>query len=471
VQTHTDPLPLRLIKAPVAETRFFAAYAFADTLLEPLVMVASLWLVALVFERGLNTSYLVLSLLVFAITCPSKIRNRNSIRDLCAQVLSNWALVLPVLLFSLWVTDLLGGFSSNALLLWAVAAPALLIGANLLLRSFLPKMTGLHDAPRRCVIAGMNEQSLQLATRQAADPLNEYRTIGFFDDRPQERLPDSGTFSLLGRLEDLPEFVKRNQIHIVYLSLPLTTDSRIATILEGLRNTTASIHLILDTVLIDLVQGRLGTCYGVPTLSICESPFIGLDAAAKRLFDVVASALIILAVSPLLVAIAVAVKFSSPGPIIFRQRRYGLNGEEIMVYKFRSMSVTEDGEKSYTQVKRNDSRVTQLGAFLRKTSLDELPQFFNVLNGSMSIVGPRPHAIAVNEHYRKEISGYMIRHKVRPGITGWAQVNGFRGGDDIDSMRSRVEYDIDYLRHWSPGLDLYIIARTLLVVYRDQKAY
>jgi putative colanic acid biosysnthesis UDP-glucose lipid carrier transferase len=177
------------------------------------------------------------------------------------------------------------------------------------------------------------------------------------------------------------------------------------------------------------------------------------------------------ALAPVMAAVAIAIRLESPGSIIFRQRRYGLDGRDIVVYKFRSMTVTEDGDKQYKQVTVGDSRVTRVGRLIRATSLDELPQFVNVLQGRMSIVGPRPHAVAVNEHYRKLISGYMIRHKVRPGITGWAQVNGYRGGDDINQMRKRIEFDLEYLRSWTLRLDVYILLRTVLLVFRDAKAY
>jgi putative colanic acid biosynthesis UDP-glucose lipid carrier transferase len=185
---------------------------------------------------------------------------------------------------------------------------------------------------------------------------------------------------------------------------------------------------------------------------------------------VLASAILVL-ISPLMLAIAVAIKLTSPGPVIFRQRRYGLDGREIVVYKFRSMTVAEDGAV-VKQAQKDDPRVTPLGAFLRRTSLDELPQFINVLQGRMSVVGPRPHAVAHNEMYRKLIKSYMVRHKVRPGITGWAQVNGFRGEtDSLDKMQARIEYDLDYLRHWSLKLDLAIIWRTIFVVLKRQNAY
>jgi putative colanic acid biosynthesis UDP-glucose lipid carrier transferase len=172
-----------------------------------------------------------------------------------------------------------------------------------------------------------------------------------------------------------------------------------------------------------------------------------------------------------LLAVAVAIRLDSPGPVLFRQKRYGLDGREILVLKFRSMSVTEDGKSVFVAASRGDARITRVGAFIRKTSIDELPQLFNVLEGSMSIVGPRPHAVAMNEYFRRTIPGYMVRHKIKPGITGWAQVNGCRGGDDIEAMRRRIELDLAYIRHWSLWLDLRILFRTVSVVWSDRNAY
>ena len=192
---------------------------------------------------------------------------------------------------------------------------------------------------------------------------------------------------------------------------------------------------------------------------------------AKRISDVVLGTIILILISPLLLAVAIGVKLSSPGPVIFRQRRNGLDGDEIVVYKFRSMT-SQDNGAVVQQATKNDPRITPFGAFIRRTSLDELPQFFNVLQGSMSIVGPRPHAVAHNEQYRRLIKAYMVRHKVKPGITGWAQVNGHRGETEtIEKMQARVEYDLEYLRNWSLGLDLQIIVRTIRLVFFDRHAF
>jgi putative colanic acid biosynthesis UDP-glucose lipid carrier transferase len=209
----------------------------------------------------------------------------------------------------------------------------------------------------------------------------------------------------------------------------------------------------------------------MPLLGVFDSPFSGASGLVKRASDLVLSLLILILTAPLIVALAALVKLTSSGPAIFRQRRYGLDGEEIVVYKLRTMTVAEDGD-AILQCRKGDRRVTPLGRFLRRASLDELPQLVNVLQGRMSLVGPRPHAVAHNELYRKLIKGYMQRHKVRPGLTGWAQVNGLRGEtESVEKMKARIDYDLDYLRNWSLRLDLYIIAKTVRIVLRGKHAY
>ena len=226
-----------------------------------------------------------------------------------------------------------------------------------------------------------------------------------------------------------------------------------------------------DVFSISIIQGRLQDVNGVPVVGILETPFTGTNQLVKRLSDIILSTLILLLISPVLLAVAIGVKMSSPGPVIFKQRRNGLDGEEIVVYKFRSMTTQDDGAV-IRQATRGDPRITPFGAFLRKSSLDELPQFFNVLQGHMSIVGPRPHAVPHNKEYRQIIKAYMVRHKVKPGITGWAQINGQRGETDtVEKMRSRVEYDLEYLRNWSLALDLRIIAGTVKLLFLDRHAY
>ena len=246
---------------------------------------------------------------------------------------------------------------------------------------------------------------------------------------------------------------------------------RVVDLLDELRDTTASIYFVPDVFVIDLIQSRTAEIDGVPVIAMCETPFHGPQGLLKRVMDIVISATALVLLSPFLLLIASLIKLTSAGPAIFKQRRYGLDGQVIDVLKFRTMRVVEDGPV-VAQATLNDERITPLGRFLRRYSIDELPQLWNVLRGAMSLVGPRPHAVAHNEMYRHLIKGYMVRHKVPPGITGLAQVNGCRGETSkLEDMRRRIEFDLDYLRHWSPALDLRILAQTLVRVLRDRKAY
>jgi putative colanic acid biosynthesis UDP-glucose lipid carrier transferase len=322
------------------------------------------------------------------------------------------------------------------------------------------------------VIVGANDTGLQLAVKIDQTPYLGIRITGFFDDRSRVRLGQLGAAPLLGSMQELARFVRENEIDLIYLALPMATQPRILSLLEDLRDTTASIYFVPDMFVTDLIQARMDSVSNVPVVAVCETPFSGAAGLIKRASDLALASLFLCLVSPLMLAIAIGVKRSSPGPVLFRQRRYGLDGKEIVVYKFRSMTVCEDGG-DVQQATRSDPRVTRFGAFLRRTSMDELPQFINVLQGRMSIVGPRPHAVAHNEQYRKLIKGYMVRHKVKPGITGLAQINGLRGETEtLDEMKARIEYDLAYLRNWSLRLDLSIILRTIWVVLRgDPKAY
>ncbi len=439
--------------------------------LEPLVLVFALWFVAFYFEGELSGAYLILSVIVFSLSFPGTPRLNASGWHMVADILVNWLWTGGLLVFVGIATGYHREFNRGALLAWVVAAPFAQIAAQFVLRGCAPLLVQLQGPAQRAIIVGMNEQGVALARRVGETPYSQIEFAGFFDDREVTRLDASDEFRILGGLADLPNYVRDNSIRLIYLSLPMASQPRILQVLDELKDTTASIFFVPDMFITDLIQGRTGSVCGMPVISVCETPFRGANGTVKRVSDVVLSLLILILVSPGLLAIAVAVKLSSPGPIIFRQRRYGLDGQEILVYKFRSMSVTEDGA-TVTQAQKGDARVTPLGAFLRKTSLDELPQFLNVLQGRMSIVGPRPHAIAHNEMYRKLVKGYMVRHKVKPGITGWAQVNGYRGETEtLDKMQGRIDYDLDYLRNWSLRLDLLIIYKTVRVVLGDTKAY
>jgi putative colanic acid biosynthesis UDP-glucose lipid carrier transferase len=318
--------------------------------------------------------------------------------------------------------------------------------------------------------AGCNEVSLSLAQRIGGGAM-AMQVEGFFDDRSAQRLGLDSPARLLGGLPDMVSFVKRNQIDVVFVALPVSHIRRVVQMLDELRDTTASVYYVPDIFALDLIQARSGELFGIPVVALCETPFYGYRGVVKRITDIALALTVLLLAAPLMLVLAALVRMSSPGPAFFKQRRYGLDGREIMVYKFRTMTVIEDGP-NITQASREDARITPIGRFMRRYSLDELPQLVNVLQGQMSLVGPRPHAVAHNEEYRKLIKGYMIRHKVPPGITGLAQVNGCRGETArVEDMQARIDYDLEYLRHWSPLLDFKILFLTAIRLLRDEKAY
>lgn len=339
---------------------------------------------------------------------------------------------------------------------------------------------GLHTLRRRgfntrsVAIAGAGPLGQRLAASIARDSWMGLDLVGFFDDLRREpvsvgkgevKLPISGD------LEELVGRARKGDLDLIYIALPMRSAVRIKWLVEQLSDTTVSVCIVPDVFVFDLLHARIQNIDGIPTISIFDSPMVGASALVKRLEDIVLSSLILCLIAIPMLFISAAIKFTSSGPVFFRQKRYGIDGRSIEVWKFRSMRVMEDGEK-VTQATRNDSRITPLGAFLRRTSLDELPQFINVFLGDMSIVGPRPHAIAHNEEYRGQISSYMLRHKVKPGITGWAQVNGWRGETDtLEKMQKRVEFDLAYINNWSLWWDLKIVFLTLFKGFVHKNAY
>ncbi len=467
--------PVRMFSASAGPRAFRHApqsiSAFLAAMLEPglaaLVLVAAHWYHDEPFSRPSMT----LLLLVLALTFPGTDRFRDRPLSSAVDICLSWLWLMGLLLLCGYATRSLGLFEWNVLLWWALSTPLLQWCVVLAGRDWLRWRARNPAATRQAIIVGAGP--LAAKTARALDGRSDQRTkvAGFFDDRQGERIDVEARRARLGGLADVGDYVRCHAIADVYITLPLGSQPRIVKLLETLQGTTASIHFVPDVFGISIIQGRLQDLNGVPIVGICETPFTGVNEVLKRASDVVLASIILLLLSPLMLVLAAGVKLSSPGPVIFKQRRNGLNGEEIVVYKFRSMRVMDDGAV-IRQATRGDPRITPFGAFLRKTSLDELPQFVNVVQGRMSIVGPRPHAVAHNEQYARLIKAYMVRHKVRPGITGWAQVNGLRGETDtLDKMQARVEYDLDYLRNWSLGLDLQIIARTIKLVIADRNAH
>jgi putative colanic acid biosysnthesis UDP-glucose lipid carrier transferase len=448
------------------------------SLIYPIIPVITLIGCLFYFNQPLYGPYLLIAVLAFlgvadlldvvpiSIT-PAYIMALRSLIDIWFR----WGLLMIFLWALLRLSGLGMVFSPSVLNSWAVVTPFALWMGELGAQYLLQRSNARSRRLRKAVIVGATDLGLQLEQNIVGRSTLQIQVAGYFEDRSVPRMPSECVGRVLGRLSDLSDFVGRNGVDIVYITLPMTPNPRIIDLLSSLRDSTASIYFVPDLKVFELVQPRFDLVDGIPVIAVCESPYYGVRGLVKRLSDIAISGAAIIALSPVLLACAIGVRLSSPGPIIYKQRRYGLDGKEIIVYKFRSLSVVEDGATSYTQVGRNDSRVTPFGRFIRKTSLDELPQLFNVLHGDMSIVGPRPHAVAVNEQYRRQIPGYMVRHKVKPGITGWAQVNGYRGGDDLDSMTMRITLDLEYLRRWSVGLDLIIMLKTAAMVWNDRHAY
>jgi putative colanic acid biosynthesis UDP-glucose lipid carrier transferase len=385
-------------------------------------------------------------------------------------IVASWLKVVGVLLFIAFATKLTSMYSRKVVLTWFFVAPFALQVAQEIARLMLHRLLASQAAGRVKVLVGVNDTARELARRIREDPCMGV-IAGYFDDRRGERVAGIRPQEVIGGLGDVVDRVRRHRIDVVYITLPMTRDPRITRMIDGLRDTTASIYFVPCTLPFEPIQARVDYIGGVPVIAVCETPFCGMNGVLKRAFDLVCAGLALAAAWPVMLALAIGVKRSSPGPVLFRQKRYGLDGRQIRVWKFRTMRVCEDGER-IEQAKRDDGRVTPFGAFLRRNSLDELPQLFNVLGGSMSLVGPRPHAVAHNEHYRGLIRGYMLRHKVKPGITGWAQVNGYRGETEtVEKMQKRVEHDLDYLRHWSISLDIWILLRTAWVLLDRRNAY
>jgi Undecaprenyl-phosphate glucose phosphotransferase len=449
------------------------AAAILHMAVDPAVAVAALAASALCFEAAFGRAYAILALLVFSMTFPSSARAGDglSTRELAVLVATRWATTVALLWLLGWGLSALHLFDRRVIALWIAATPLLQFTIHRLWPSLVPRVLARAGAQRVGIIAGANELGRLFADRVEANPCLGLRIAGFFDDRSLSRLARFAPGEILGSLKQLADYVKRHRVDVIYSTLPMSPEPRLAALLESLRDTTASIYFVPDVLRFDLIQARLDTVDGVPVIAVCESPCYGVNALLKRFSDVALSASILLLAAPLLLSIALAVKMTSPGSVLFKQRRYGLDGKEIVVYKFRTMTCTEDGDV-LAQATRDDPRTTRIGRFLRKYSLDELPQFANVLQGRMSVVGPRPHAVAHNEAYRKLIRGYMIRHKVKPGITGLAQVRGLRGETDtLDKMRARIECDLEYLRKWSLWLDLKIVVNTVGVVLRRTGAF
>lgn len=383
-----------------------------------------------------------------------------------------WAATFFVVVLFLYLTKSTAMFSRVVMTTWLLITPLTLSLTSLLCRWFAVRMYNAKGERRTAVFIGYNEDAQRLAESFLTSRMLGITPVGFFDNRQGTQRVGS-ELPRLGSLMDAISWIEHNPVDMVFVALVHARSSDIAPVVDALHDSVASVYFVPESKFFGVGHMQYTEMAGTPVLVAYETPFIGVTRQLKRFMDLILSFCILLFLSPLLLLIAIGVKLSSPGPVVFRQLRYGVGGQKIVVSKFRSMRndpVPQNGEIRQATV--GDARVTPFGRFLRRTSLDELPQFFNVLQGSMSIVGPRPHAVQHNELYRKRVKGYMLRHKVKPGVTGWAQVNGLRGETDtLDKMQRRIECDLYYIRNWSLALDFKIILRTIMVVFRDPNAY
>ncbi|MFO7907102.1 MAG: undecaprenyl-phosphate glucose phosphotransferase [Planctomycetota bacterium] len=387
--------------------------------------------------------------------------------------LSSWCFAFIALLLMGYATSLPDQVARTTVALWFVTTAVLTTSNRTLIRAIQRALRTHGLNCHKYAIVGVTELAFQLVKNIDNSPEMGLSLHGFYDDRPAARTPrvPDQMGRCIGNLQHLVQAARNREVDLIYITFPMRAEERIRNVLDRLADSTATVYLVPDFFVFELLHSRWSNIGGLPTVSVFEQPFYGVDGLVKRIMDVVLATVALLLFAFPMILIGMLIKLTTSGPVFFRQRRYGLDGREFFVWKFRSMTV-EEKEEDIVQAKKTDPRVTRIGAILRETSLDELPQLFNVLGGTMSLVGPRPHATCHNELFRAMVKGYMLRHKVRPGITGLAQVNGCRGETDtLEKMRQRVAHDHRYIREWSLWLDVRILLRTIPIVLSRENAY
>ena len=454
--------------------KFAAVYRLVDICL----IQVFLYLSALIYSQNYTLSYFTLSLvgsISFALIAESFTLYRSwrdgFFKQAAFYTIICWLFSVLVVLTYLFLSKTTEDYSRVALGIWMLSSITMLLAWRYCFKIFLWKIRENGYNTRNIAIFGLSEKGIRLAKEVMDNPETGYRLAAFYDDREKSRLDENYHEYLKGNVDEGIEAAKNEKYDVVYITLPIQAKNRIQEILFGLGDSTATVHVVPDLFMYCLMHGEMSHVGDIQTISVYDNPMKGGLAVVKRLEDLILASLIMTLITIPMLIIALSIKMTSKGPVIFKQDRYGLNGRKIRMWKFRSMTVTENDEV-VTQARKGDARVTKVGAFLRRTSLDELPQFINVLKGDMSVIGPRPHAVAHNEEYRKIVDFYMLRHKVKPGITGWAQVNGARGETDtVDKMKARIEFDLDYIRNWSLWLDFKIVIFTIFRSFNDKNAY
>ena len=401
---------------------------------------------------------------------------RTQLRQM-TRMISSWALVFLLFSGASFFLKMGSAFSRLWLSAFFVVGLITLIIGRLLLRTLIRRWARDGRLDRRTIIIGSDENGEKLIKLLNAQDDSDLAVLGVFDDRNDSRALDScAGLPKLGKIDDIIEFARRTRIDLVLFAMPISAETRILEMLKKLWVLPVDIRLSAHTNKLRFRPRSYSYLGKVPTLDVFEAPITDWDQVMKWLFDHVVGALLLLLLSPVMALIALAIKLDSPGPVLFRQKRFGFNNERIDVYKFRSLYHHQADPLASKVVTKNDPRVTRVGRFIRKSSLDELPQLFNVVfNSNLSLVGPRPHAVQgklKSRLFDETVDGYFARHRVKPGITGWAQINGWRGEvDSEEKIQKRVEFDLYYIENWSVLFDLYILLKTPLALVKTENAY
>lgn len=451
-------------------------FSFIYRLLDLLCITFSLILVANIYGLAITQDYIILGLsagIIFLYIAEGldlyQTWRVGRLANVMLTVFGVYIYSFILLIIAGYWLQLIGLFPESMMFTWfgfAIACCFLWRGAK---HQWIVIRNRLGINLRRMAIIGATDSGMKLFEEIQTHNELGFDFVGFFDDRNESR--DEQACDISADITEGIQLAKEGKIDVLFIALPGSAEKRVSEIIALLSDTTVDLYVVPRFMLSDVMHARIMHVGKMDTISIFESPYLGTRVWLKRLEDVIVSSVCILLLLPVFLLIALVLKLTSPGPIIFKQQRYGLRGEEISIFKFRSMRVMENGS-DVRQATKDDDRITPFGRFLRKSSLDELPQFFNVLRGDMSVVGPRPHAVSHNEEYRKIIQSYMQRHHVKPGITGWAQVSGYRGETDtLEKMEKRIEYDLHYITQWSIWFDLKILLLTPISVLKTENAY
>ncbi|WP_233800116.1 undecaprenyl-phosphate glucose phosphotransferase [Paraburkholderia sp. HP33-1] len=392
---------------------------------------------------------------------------------LAGQVSLAWLMVQScalVLMYSLHRSDFVSRLWFSY---WTAMSGSLLIANRVITHAVLARARGAGMNLHQVAIVGSGSQCDAIIRRIEAAPGAGFRATAVYNTRPDVSPVTSPRVPVFDTVDALAEYIRTNDVHELWLMLSLSEEPLICALIAEFRDDLVNIRFVPDVRSHALFEGcGVIELLGVPAINLVASPLSASSMLRKDIFDRLFAATALISLAPVMLAIAIAVKLSSRGPVLFRQERKGADGRVFTIYKFRSMRLHSEAKGTLSQATRNDKRVTKVGAFLRRTSLDELPQFFNVLRGDMSVVGPRPHALEHDDLYQKVVAGYINRYRIKPGITGWAQINGFRGETDrIEKMERRVEHDLYYLGHWSFALDMRIIGATIVAGLVHRNAY